>query len=64
MQYIWETLPLINCLLDKNVVAIAHALATKKETYVAYSHVLQAVKTSDSFIREFNGASIVESLYH
>jgi len=46
------------------VVTIAHALATKKNTRVAYSHVLQAVKASESFIREFNGTSVVESLYH
>ncbi|KAL9129214.1 MAG: hypothetical protein Q9217_002283 [Psora testacea] len=48
----------------KNVVAIAHALATKKNTRVAYPHLVQAVKASENFIREFNGMSIVESLYY
>lgn len=45
------------------MIAIAHALATKKKSRVAYSHVLQAVKASENFIREFNGTSITESLY-
>jgi hypothetical protein len=33
-------------------------------TRVAYSHILQAVKASENFIREFNGTSIIDSLYH
>ena len=46
------------------MVTIAHALATKKNTRVAYSHLLQAVKASENFFREFNGTSIIESIYH
>lgn len=46
------------------MVITAYALAIKKNTRVAYSHVLQVVKASENFFREFNGASVVESLYH
>ena len=46
----------------KNIVVIAHALATKKGTRVTYSHVQQAVKASENFIREFNSISNVESV--
>ena len=45
------------------MIAIAHALATKGNTQVAYSHLKQAVKASEDFIREFNGIDVVESLY-
>ena len=48
----------------KNIVAIAHALATKKNITMAFFHVRQTVKASESFIREFNGTNIVESLYN
>jgi hypothetical protein len=36
------------------MITIAHALATKKNTRVAYFHLLLAVKASENFIREFN----------
>ena len=48
----------------KNVIAIAHALAIKKNTRIVYSHVLQAVKASENFFREFNGVGVMESLYN
>jgi len=48
----------------KNVVKIAHAPATKKNTRVPDSHLLQALKARESFTREFNGTSVVESVYH
>ncbi|KAL9129209.1 MAG: hypothetical protein Q9217_002278 [Psora testacea] len=48
----------------KNVVAIAYALATKKNTQVAYSYVLQAVNANEKFFREFDGTSVRESLYN
>ena len=47
----------------KNIVAIAQALATKKNTKIIYSHLRQALKASEGFIRKFNGLNIVEVLY-
>ncbi|KAI4217441.1 MAG: hypothetical protein LQ351_000036 [Letrouitia transgressa] len=42
-----------------NVVAIAHSLVTKKNTYLVYSDVLQAIKASENFIAISNDISVV-----
>jgi len=47
----------------KNAVAAAYALATKQGAPLTYSHLQQAVKTSENFIREFYGVHVVNSLY-
>jgi hypothetical protein len=39
----------------KNVVATAHALATKEESPVLISHIRKAVIPNEKFMREFNG---------
>jgi hypothetical protein len=39
----------------KNIVATAHALATKRKSQVLVSHLREAVSASEKFIKEFNG---------
>lgn len=51
-------------LLDQKCITIAHALATSTIPRVVFYHVLRAHEVSENFIREFNGTSIGESLYH
>ena len=45
-----------DCFQIKNAVAAAHALATKQGAPLAYSHLQQAIKTSENFIREARSA--------
>jgi hypothetical protein len=52
-----------DCFQIKNAVAAAHALATKQGAPLAYSHLQQAIKTSENFIREFYGVHAVNSIY-
>ena len=47
----------------KNVIATAHALATTENTQVTYPHILKAVKASENFFSEFNGADVIASLF-
>ena len=47
----------------KIFVATAHALATKKKCCVSYVHIIRAVKTSESFMREFDGSGVLRSIY-
>jgi hypothetical protein len=47
---------LINILLQiKNIVATAHALATKEKTQLSLCHIQVAVLASEKFLNEFNG---------
>ena len=46
-----------------SIVTTAHALATKKNTQVAYSHMQQAFK-AERFICRFNSISIIENILY
>ncbi|XTI87880.1 P-loop containing nucleoside triphosphate hydrolase protein [Cenococcum geophilum] len=47
----------------KNTVSTAHALATKGECRIWFTHLSKALTISEKFICEFNGAEHVTSLY-
>jgi hypothetical protein len=47
----------------KNIVATAHALATKLRSVIRFGHLHRAVVINEKFAREFYGKDCVESLY-
>ncbi|KAL2367539.1 hypothetical protein RJZ57_008103 [Blastomyces gilchristii] len=55
----------LNCLEStiKNLMSVAHALATVKETQVAYKHLELAAKSNEKFVDEFNNYGRAEGLY-
>lgn len=46
-----------------SIVTTAHALATKKNTQVAYAHMQQAFK-AERFICEFNSINTIENILY
>ncbi|KAF1963459.1 P-loop containing nucleoside triphosphate hydrolase protein [Byssothecium circinans] len=48
----------------KNVVSTAHALATKEECRMRFTHLSKAVKVSEKFMREFNKTEHIDSVFH
>jgi len=49
--------------LTSSIVIIGHARASKKNTWVTYSHVQEAIEASENFIRKPNEISIMKSIF-
>ena len=47
-----------------NIVATAHALATKKECPIQIEHLQKAIDINKRFVREFYGKDKVDGMYH
>jgi hypothetical protein len=48
----------------KNIVATAHALATKQKSHIRFEHLQRAVAINEKFVRALYGKDYVDSVYN